>query len=384
MNEKDFCIHCGSKKIAKAGKTTSTKGYWKQKYKCQNCKSKFTGNKIHPIIEEKFVYQNKELSPRNWGAINEAQINEKQMFMDLATELLDLIIIENKTKTGRPTKNIKDILFCMLLKTYTRLPSRRLMTDLKLAKQQDYISNVPCFSTLMNYYNNQRLQPLLTTLIELSAIPLASKDETTIAIDSSGFGVSRFSRWYDHKWNQEKEKRTYRKCHLTIGVKSNIVTAVMLSNQHENDSPFLKPLLKRTAINFHIKRFLADKAYLSSSNLQAIKDLGAEPIIPFKSNSTMGKGKNGKIWSKMYRYFNNNPQEFFRKYHLRSNIECCFNQIKTRFGDSLMTKNIDANFCEILCKVLAHNIVVLIRAYYEFDTEIRFSTENPNMQLIKA
>jgi len=310
-------------------------------------------------------------------------MNEKQMFMDLANELLDLITIENKNFNGRPKKNIKDILFCMLLKTYTQLSSRRLITDLEFAKKQGYISNVPSFSTLMNYFNDKRLQPLLTTLIELSAIPLAKNDETIMAIDSSGFGVSRFSRWYDHKWDEEKEKRTYRKCHLVIGVKSNIVCAVMLSNQHGSDYTFLKPLLEKTSINFSVKQFLADKAYLGVSNVKAIAEIGGEPVIPFKTNMRTTGSNNGLVWGKMFKYFNDHPQEFYRKYHLRSNIESCFNQIKTKFGNNLMTKNVDSNFAEILSRVLSHNLCVLIRVYFEFETDIRFSTENPKMIKIK-
>ena len=69
------------------------------------------------------------------------------------------------------------------------------------------------------------------------------------------------------------------------------------------------------------------------------------------------------------------PQEYFEHYHKRSNIESVFNMIKQKFGDTLMTKNLTANFNEMLCKILCHNICCLISAYYKFNIETSFCTQ---------
>ena len=91
------------------------------------------------------------------------------------------------------------------------------------------------------------------------------------------------------------------------------------------------------------------------------------PYVPFKSNTT--GGNNGLIWRKLYLYFKENPQDFYERYHRRSNVESTFSMIKRKFGSSLMTKKYTANVNEILCKVICHNLCCLISAYYELNVE---------------
>jgi transposase len=59
-------------------------------------------------------------------------------------------------------------------------------------------------------------------------------------------------------------------------------------------------------------------------------------------------------------------------YHMRSNIESAFSMIKGKFGDSVRSKSDTGQVKEALCKVLCHNICVLIRAMHELGIEPRF------------
>ncbi len=47
--------------------------------------------------------------------------------------------------------------------------------------------------------------------------------------------------------------------------------------------------------------------------------------------------------------------------------------IKMKFGDKLKSKNFIAQKNELLCKMIAHNIVVLIHEMYELGIEPEFS-----------
>ena len=67
----------------------------------------------------------------------------------------------------------------------------------------------------------------------------------------------------------------------------------------------------------------------------------------------------------MYHYFNFRKQEFLQHYHKRSNVESTFSMMKRKFGDSLRSKTDVAMVNETLCKVLSHNLVVLIHEMYE-------------------
>lgn len=117
----------------------------------------------------------------------------------------------------------------------------------------------------------------------------------------------------------------------------------------------------------------ADKAYLSRKNLRAVEATGATPFIPFKSNTV--EMVEDSIWAKMYHYFMYNREEFFDHYHKRSNIESAYSMIKSKFGDSVRSKSDVGQINEALCKVLCHNICVLVQAIHELGIEPTFDRE---------
>ena len=100
------------------------------------------------------------------------------------------------------------------------------------------------------------------------------------------------------------------------------------------------------------------QAYLSKDNLQVIQDVGANAFILLKSNSQ--PSGNGMIWKKLYHYFMLNNEDFLQHYHKRSNVETTVMMIKSKFGDKVRSKTWTAQVNETLCKVIAHNIVVVI------------------------
>ena len=65
-------------------------------------------------------------------------------------------------------------------------------------------------------------------------------------------------------------------------------------------------------------------------------------------------------------------EEWLQRYHLRSNVESAFSMMKRKFGDFVRSKTDVAMVNETLCKVLAHNLVVLIHEMYELGIEPAF------------
>ena len=116
-----------------------------------------------------------------------------------------------------------------------------------------------------------------------------------------------------------------------------------------------------------------DRAYSSKKNLELIEDRGALPFIPFKKST--GTTHPFSIWGKMYHYFLYRHDEFLQHYHLRSNAESVFNMIKTKFRDNLRSKSKTAQVNELLCKVLAHNICVVIQEMGELGIKGEFMVE---------
>ena len=306
---------------------------------------------------------------QDWTAYNLAQTQQKELFMHLLRDICTAIPQPEYT-FGRPTLSLSDMVFASALKVFTTFSLRRFITDAEFAKERGYISKAPCYSTIGVYMEKPELTSIIKELITISSLPLATI-ENDFTIDSSGFGTSRFVKWFDHKYGKEKDYRTWIKAHLVCGVKTNVVTAVELTTTNEADTKFLPELVVQTAKNFKITELSGDKAYSSRVNLELINGIGAIPYIPFRKNAT-GRAKNSPMWKKMYHYFEYKHEEFLEHYHKRSNAETTFHMIKSKFGDSVRSKTEVAQVNEVLLKVLCHNICVVIHEMFELGIEPMF------------
>ena len=166
--------------------------------------------------------------------------------------------------------------------------------------------------------------------------------------------------------------------HLMCGVNSKIVTAVDVSGWTAHDTNYFVPLVERTAAHFGIREVSADKAYLSHKNLSAVEAMGGLPFVPFKSN-TLESTKAG-TWAKMYHLFAYEREAFMEHYHKRSSIETAFSMIKGKFGSALRSKSDTGQIYEALCKILAHNICVLIQAMHALNIHPIFCADSQAAQ----
>jgi transposase len=311
---------------------------------------------------------------QDWPNYDKAQTKEREMFLELLGELCQSIPNEKYT-FGRPKLSKADMVFCSAFKVYSGYSHRRFTSDMKTAKEKGLISKVPHYTSVSNYLMDEDLTLILKELIVRSSLPLKGI-ERDFAVDSSGFSTGRFDRWFDYKYGRERVERIWIKTHLMCGVRTNIVTGVELTDAYGSDSPQFEPLVKKTAENFRISEVSADKAYSSKMNLKLVDDLGATPYIPFKTNVSTNPARirttnrsGHEIWKKMYHYFQLNNDQFMQHYHKRSNVETTFHMIKSKFGDSVRSKTKVAQMNEVLCKILCHNICVLIQSMFEFEID---------------
>lgn len=358
------CIRCGSFHLIKKGRGFGRmKAYWRQRYECDDCGYKQTGRERHFEFDEEFRYQPKELSPRNWTAYTLAQKNNKLFLMGKLQEMLGNIEIKEEPCIGRPQANLKDICFALSLKSFTRLSSRRLHSDLVEAKEAGLIQDVPKYSTLMKYLATEELTTLLGALIRASNTLLESI-EIDCASDSSGFSTNTFSPWYDARVGRQIDKRDFVKGHITIDVKTHVIVSIIVTPWNGADSPQFEPMINEAAERFKIREISADKAYSSRKNLEIAASKGAEVFIPFLSTVT-GKQEGSKVWGDSFKFYKKNPQEFGEHYHKRSNVEAAFSMIKKKFSQTLTAKTFQGQKNEILLKTLNHNITCLIHQHFE-------------------
>jgi len=261
----------------------------------------------------------------------------------------------------------------LVLKEYLNTSSRRVQSDLKLFAEAGFIDSEIPFNTLLDHLEKGELREVLRELIEISSLPL-KQIELDFAIDSTGFGISRYKTFFNMKHKGEGRWKQYRKCHAVCGVKTNIITSIDITEGKVNDQTRFIPLAEDTNRNFKIRDFCGDKGYLSAKNFKCIKEMGGQAFIPFKKNTSGKVASSDRSYFKAaFKFFKAHKEEYLNHYHKRSNIESAFSMIKRRFGNNVRCKKETSQDNEILARVLAHNICVLAQEIFLNKIEVNFN-----------
>lgn len=308
--------------------------------------------------------------PQDWQAYNNAKTKDKLIVQGLLLELLEFFNEEEPKNrcVGRPSFTLKEQVLSMFIYCYNRFSSRRSIPDIEMAKRHNMLSKTPHFNSVLNMFKLPRMTNVLCDLVEITSMPMRMFEEH-FSIDSSGFSTSMFERWVDMRTQKPAKIRAWKKVHVISGAKTNIISAVGVTEATAADCPQLIPLVEKVSKRFEMKEFSADKAYLSRNNLKALAAVGAVPYIPFKSNSTENQ-RGCRIWKTMFTYFTTNQAKFMERYHLRSNVESTFSMLKRNYGNRLRMKGYDSQINEILMKCLCHNLSVLVQETFELGLNI--------------
>ena len=336
------------------------------------------------VIETQAItFTKKTTYKQNWPAYNEAQQTEKRRFLSLLFDLTRGVpnAARDKSKIGRKPTPMRDMIFASAFKVYSTVSTRRFACDLADAHEKGYLSTLMNSISISAYLDTAAVTPVLRALIEQASLPLRAV-ETVFAADSTGFSCSRFVRWYDEKYGVTRSGHDWVKAHAMCGTKTHIITAVEIHDKDAADSPQFKPLVEATAKNFTIKEVPADKAYLSHDNLELVDQLGGVAYVPFKSNSVQGEA--GRLWEKMFLYYQFNREDFMAHYHQRSNAESVFSMVKAKFRDNVRSRTDVAMKNEVLCKLLCHNICCVIKSHLELGIEPVFWKNEDSLPALKA
>lgn len=306
---------------------------------------------------------------QNWPAYRAARVNEKNHFEKLLRALCNGVVQAPYKGNGRPAVLLSDVIFASGLKTYTLFSGDRAMSDIASCKERGLMDDLMHQNTLFRYMRMPAIVPVLKTLIEQSAMPLRSV-ETDFSADGTGIATKTYARWHDAKYAKDKTERKWLKLHMMIGVRTQIITGVEVTEGNKHDSPFLPGLVKTTAANFDPKRISADMGYLSKENFRAIEAVGAQPLIPFKVDSV--ESKTDETWNRLLAFFTFQQPEFKKHYHKRSLTEATFSSMKRVLGGTVRAKSFEGQVSEVYLKVLCHNIRVLVQSMHELGVAPQF------------
>jgi len=132
--------------------------------------------------------------------------------------------------------------------------------------------------------------------------------------------------------------------------------------------------LRNLSKNFNPREISADKAYSAHRILRIIEKMDAQPFIPFRITTNPSK-KSPEIWKRLFKYFQENQEEFNQHYHRRSNVETTFYMVKSRLGEFLRSKRHTSQKNELMMKFICHNICCLVQEIYENDIHVNFKRE---------
>ena len=175
--------------------------------------------------------------------------------------------------------------YAAAMKVYTGFSARRFNCDVQAAYRQGITNAAPSFNSVNRYIADPDMTPIITDMIERSAAPL-SVVESQFAADSSGFSTCRFDRWFDVKWGKERSKRQWLKAHIVVGTKTNIITAVKVTQSDVHDSPVLPRFWTSRPSGLTWRGVRRQSPICRMPTWSTSRRLAPGPYIPFKSNTT--------------------------------------------------------------------------------------------------
>lgn len=307
----------------------------------------------------------------DWHAYREGQQGENRWFDRVALALLETIEepIRLPGRPGRPRTPIREALFITLTKVHEGESLSVVHGRLDGLAAQGKVSGTTNYTLPARTLGREDLTPILTQLVRDSAKPMVPFERGgTLAIDSTGFTTSVFGA-YLTETHEPDRRHEFVKAHVGVGTRTHIITDVVVTDQNHADSPEFAGIVERTmASGFQFSRVVADKGYLARHNYRIGSDLGLEVYIDFRSN-VGPKPKGVPSWREAWYLKHDQPEEFGRRYHARSNVESTFSSIKRRRGESLFSRSPVSRRNELLCKILVHNVTVLIQQLFEREVD---------------
>jgi hypothetical protein len=306
----------------------------------------------------------------DWAKYNLGQTTERDHVQRLLADLCSTIPQPpRKPGRGRNAIPMSTAIFSAVYKVYVGLSARRGTCDLEECHRRGHIASAPHFNSVLNTLDDPATTPILYDLIRQSALPLREV-ETIFAVDSSGFCTNTYTRFMDVKYGTLKKEAKFVKLHAAVGTKTNVIASALILDQDAGDSPQLPQLMQETAKGFTVKECSSDKAYTSVENFAAVDGIGAQLYSAFKVNAT---GSRGGLFEKAFLMFRLNKEDYLKHYHQRSNIESTFSALKRKLGEAVKSKTEVAQRNEVLAKVLAYNLTVLVAEFYALGIEAEFA-----------
>ncbi len=182
-------------------------------------------------------------------------------------------------------------------------------------------------------------------------------DQPTGAIDSTGFEIRHASLHYLNKRPGTQRFRSpfWPKLTVLCHTRSYLWLGCHVSYGPSNDAPGFTPALRQAAELIDWDQILADAAYDSEWNHQLSRD-----VLGIRSTVIALNSRGTRKWPHT-KYRRQMKRRFWRQsYRQRVHVESSFSMDKRQLGSFLRSRQENSRFQEVLFRVLAHNLAILL------------------------
>ena len=312
---------------------------------------------------------------RDWKRYNKFRRNEYGLTLPIIAEAAYSTPPPYKVKeqgtVGRPPAEPRTVAICLLIRAIFRLSYRSVYS--LLASSSEYrgickIKHLPAYNTVQEHvkdisegYLNELVAQTSTAIMRVQR-----RDVCSSACDGTGIATRKYERWLDVRNSRKSRKRRFVKlhAHITTDKEMPFFLSAIVTKGYKNDSPKLEGLMSQKSREITLENVALDTAYLSRRNAQLVANHGANPVIKLKSNTASAHSKGYPAWNRMVHEAWENKEAYESTYHRRAVIEGIFGALKHRFGREIASKIRHNQNVEVLCRVVAWNILAL--AYHSY------------------
>lgn len=332
-----------------------------------------------------------ETPPVDVSKQNEAYALEDEIVPQLARQLCATIPWDPPAGRGRPPVPLPDRCWQVLMQVESERGCRR---GARRFKSRDYLTGGKVRSdvnALSRFLNKKETTLLLQELLLLSSMPAASV-ETGIGVDGTGMDACR-SSYYESESSKRGQKLRKPRIHVTMasGHQTNLITAAGISFPREDarseskaapgETTYFVPLIEQTMrAKFRaLAKITGDAAYGNQYNYQVGDRHGVTCFLEPKKN-IKNVGRRDSAYSRGALMALGQPARFRAERGPHQNVEATNHSLKQVIGSEVRSKSQRAIKNEILCKLILHNLRLLVHRFVVEGQEVDFASEAALLQ----
>jgi len=284
----------------------------------------------------------------DWPSYNEALVRRGEILLDLGLlqswgeELEEM----NRGKEGGRYLYPRSLIELQAsLRAYFMLPYRQLEGFTRHLSRWEPRLVAPDYSTTCRRVNG----------LDVDLGPRLDPDEpVTIAVDASGVKVADRGEWMRTKW---RRRRGFLKIHIAVDVRTKQIVAIEVTDERTEDGEMLKPLVMQAETRCRVIKAICDGAYDSRFNFTFFEELGIEPAIKVRKNSSR-RARGCPARKRVVMEYLRDPEAWKRRvgYGLRWMAETAFSIFKRLFGEHVRARTLPNMVREMLLKARLYNL----------------------------